>query len=299
MTHSLTILVCQAQWKPVKVGKKLNFFLLFLAYLCEWESHGNWNAEGVTIHFNTHPESDIWLTKTKKQQQQKATLFFSRLQPITSLSRTNYAECKCRSPSNGLCCRGLLEGRSFIPFSTSICPRGFCSSVARRVSLLCLFICCAPTSGCVSDCGGEREKECKSVWRKRCVLRLRVVIYAVYLCTHMQDFAACAVSQMFVLHVHRSRNARFSFRAISKVLNCFPQVQDAMPNRKVCCSVWLYILWKLRFRLMRKWIRHRRFKHRRFKHKKASLHTPRCHIASDVWCPDDTGPVCLYLKICG
>lgn len=209
------------------------------------------------------------MNQNQKTTTTKRNSFFPRLQPITSLSRTNYAECKCRSPSNGLCCRGSLEGRSFIPFSTSICPRGFCSSVAQRVSLLCLFICCAPTSGCVSDCGGEREKESKSVRRKRCVPRLRVAIYAVYLCTHMQDIAACAVSQMFVLHVqpgdgaHRSRNTRFSFRAISKVLNCFPQVQDAMPGR---CVVQFGFT----------------SKHRRFKHKKASLHTPRCHIASDV-----------------
>lgn len=68
--------------------------------------------------------------KTEKQQQKSAT-FFSWLQPIISLSRTNYAECKCRSPSDGLCCRGSLEGRSFIPFSTPICPRGSCSSVAQ------------------------------------------------------------------------------------------------------------------------------------------------------------------------
>lgn len=83
------------------------------------------------------------INQNQKTTTKKCNFFFSRLQPITSLSRTNYAERKCRSPSNGLCCRGSLEGRSFIPFSTSIYPRGFCSSVARRVSfhLLRIHLC--------------------------------------------------------------------------------------------------------------------------------------------------------------
>lgn len=166
--------------------------------------------------------------KTEKQQQKSATLFFfSWLQPIISLSRTNYAECKCRSPSDGLCCRGSLEGRSFIPFSTSICPRGFCSSVAQRVPLLCLFIFCASTSGCVSDCGGEREKESKSMWRNRCVLRLRSVIYA-HLCVRTRRislhvlFPQCLCgTRKLGDRAHRSHNMCISFSAISKVLNCF------------------------------------------------------------------------------
>lgn len=95
--------------------------------------------------------------KPKKQ----TTVFPPQLQPITSLSRTNYAECKSRRLSTRLCCRASLEGRSFIPFSTPICPQGSCSSVAQHASLLCLFICFASTSGCVSDCGGAREMESK------------------------------------------------------------------------------------------------------------------------------------------
>lgn len=190
MTHSLTIPVCHAQWKPVKVAKKLN--------------RESWDLKCRSDDTFQHPSREWHL--------------------ITSLSRTNEAECKRRSPSNGLCCRGSLERRSFILFSTSICPRGFCSSVARRVSLLCLFI--ASTSGCVSGCGGGRV-ECG---KNRHVFRLCVVIYA-HLCV-------CARTCRLSLHVLFPKCLRrtcskatalidqaarpFSFRAISRVLNCFP-----------------------------------------------------------------------------
>lgn len=150
------------------------------------------------------------------QKPKSKQLFFPpQLQPVTSLSRTNYAECKSRRPSTRLCCHASLEGRSFIPFSTPICPQGSCSSVAQRASLLCLFICFASTSGCVSDCGGARETESKSVWRNRCVCRLLIVIYA-HLGVHTQYMAAFAASVMFALAWRRGLidHATFSFRAV-------------------------------------------------------------------------------------
>lgn len=63
------------------------------------------------------------------------SFFFSRQGPMTLLSATNYAGCRSSSLSNRLCCRGSLEGRSFILLSTAISPRGVRSSVAERVPL--------------------------------------------------------------------------------------------------------------------------------------------------------------------
>lgn len=54
---------------------------------------------------------------------------------VTLLSESNYARCQSSSVSNRLCCRGSLEGRSFILLSTPICPQGFCSTVAESVPL--------------------------------------------------------------------------------------------------------------------------------------------------------------------
>lgn len=209
VTHSLTILVCQAQWKPVKVMKKLKKNLLFLAYLCQSESLGNPTAEGASIHFKHTSRKWHLINQNPKSKQ----LFPPpQLQPITSLSRTNYAECKRRRPSTRLCCHASLEGRSFIPFSTPICPQGSCSSLAQRASLLCLFICFASTSGCVSDCRGAREMESKSVWRNRCVCRLLIVIYAVY--GRMCCFCNVCASMATGLIDH----ATSSFRAV--IIKC-------------------------------------------------------------------------------
>lgn len=187
VTHSLTILVCQAQWKPVKVMKKVEFLAFSRLSLPVGES---WEP---SIHFKHIQKVTFDKPKPKKQ----TTVFPPQLQPVTSLSRTNY-ECKSRRPSTRLCCHASLEGRSFIPFSTPICPQGSCSSVAKRASLLCLFICFASTSGCVSDCGGARETESKTVWRNRCVYGLLIMIYA-HTDVHTQYMAACAASVMFAL----------------------------------------------------------------------------------------------------
>lgn len=144
--------------------KKLNCFFLLIS--ASGRVTGT-EMQKERLHISTHTQRATSDSPQPKKQTPKKRQLFSRLQPITSLSRTNYAECRGRSPSNGLCCRGSLEGRSFIPVSTSICPRGLCSSVARRVSLRCLFICCASTSGCVPDCGGEQEKEKPTCVEKR------------------------------------------------------------------------------------------------------------------------------------
>lgn len=155
------------------------------------------------------------MTFDKPKPKKQTTVFPPQLQPITSLSRTNYAECKSRRPSTRLCCCASLEGRSFIPFSTPICPQGSCSSVAQRASLLCLFICFASTSGCVSDCGGARETESKSVWRNRCVCGLLIVIYA-HLGVHTQYMAAlcCFRNVCASMATGLIDHATFSFRAV-------------------------------------------------------------------------------------
>lgn len=106
VTHSRTILVCQAQWNPVSRGKKV---ALLSASSCLSLPVVKPSAEGASIDFNTHPEWHL-INRNKKIQ----TL--SLLQPITSLSRTNYANC--------LCYHASLEGRSFIPFFYSYLPPG-------------------------------------------------------------------------------------------------------------------------------------------------------------------------------
>lgn len=177
------------------------------------------------MHLSKHPESDICFTKNNSKKAQ-LFFFFPRLQPITSLSRTNYAECKCRSPSDGLCCRGSLEGRSFIPFSTSIYPRGFCSSVAQRVPLLMPFhLLCFHLWLCVWLWGWEGRRKAKSVWRNRCVLwfmHISVSAHAGYRLHALfsPQCLSCTCKQGD--GAHRSRNTHFSFSAISKVLNGFP-----------------------------------------------------------------------------
>lgn len=77
--------------------------------------------------------------------------------PVKLLSETNYAGCQDSSLSNGLCCCGSLEGRSFILFSTPICP----GASGPRLLCLPLWVC----YGCVSSrgCVGEREIESVSL----------------------------------------------------------------------------------------------------------------------------------------
>lgn len=66
--------------------------------------------------------------------------------------------------------------------------------------------------------GVRERRKSQSVWKNHCVLRLR-----------HRDLCICVLfPPVFVLHMqqgnraHRSRKTHSSFRAISKVLNCFP-----------------------------------------------------------------------------
>lgn len=156
--------------------------------------------------------------KTEKQQQKSAT-FFSWLQPIISLSRTNYAECKCRSPSDGLCCRGSLEGRSFIPFSTSICPRGSCSSVAQACLCSAFSSSALPPLVVCLTVGVRGRRKQKDVEKPSCASVAQPDL-CTSLCTHTQDIAACAVSPVFVRKVraraHRSHNTCISTALLAK-----------------------------------------------------------------------------------
>ena len=160
--------------------------------------------------------------------------FFPSHAPMTLLSETNYAECQSGSLSNRLCCCGSLEGRSFILLSPPICPRGFCSSVAESVPLLCLFISLTTSSGCVSECvcvcvcvcgrEGERERErerervCVPVqnWLHVLVAQRDLCVEHVCAPVRMQVSLQCLRSAHSRLMAYRSCNTFFSFNTISK-----------------------------------------------------------------------------------
>lgn len=139
---------------------------------------------------------------------------------MTLLSETNYAGCQSGSLSNRLCCCGSLEGRSFILLSPPICPRGFCSSVAESVPLLCLFISLTTNSGCVCvwKRQRERERECVPVqnWLHVLVAQRDLCVEHVCVPVRMQVSLQCLRSAHTRLMAYRSCNTFFSFNTISK-----------------------------------------------------------------------------------
>lgn len=174
------------------------------------------------------------------------------------LSETNYAGCQSSSLSNRLCCYGSLEGRSFILLSTPICLRGFCSSVAESVPLLCLFISRRTSSACVSACGGVGEMERESVSLLVCRNHPNVLVARFDLCTSVWEHVRVLVHMQALPHVlfpqrgpclcythiglmaYRSCNTFFSFNTISRPQHSPPDFLNYLFNPR-------YILhWKIR-----------------------------------------------------